>query len=385
MDLLTPPTSLLRQIILKVAQPCNLNCSYCYVYNMGDSSWKTRPSFIDEHTISVLGHRIREHCDKHKIAIFHVEIHGGEPLLLGLERMQALLDALLDCVGRERLRFSLQTNGLLLNEAWADLFGRYAIRVGVSLDGPPSRGSLRIDKGGRDSTERVLEAVRRLSSSRPRFRPGALTVLSESTDVTALIDWFPSNGFRSFDLLLPLGNYVAPPVGIRHLRSLSSNLCRGFDYWYSKGAAGPQVRLYELLIEGFLAHEITLDALGGDLRQLCVVETDGSIGLNDVARFLGGKYAKDEITIHDGPLDRHDRAFHITDIQSLSPKCRSCEVLNACGGGYLPDRYNGKDFQNPSYYCELLFDLCTHVKQRLSESVPPHAWVPGLRTGALLA
>ena len=30
-------------VILKVVAPCNLNCSYCYEYNMGDDSWKFKP------------------------------------------------------------------------------------------------------------------------------------------------------------------------------------------------------------------------------------------------------------------------------------------------------------------------------------------------------
>ena len=29
--------------VLKVVSRCNLNCSYCYVYNKGDSTWRTRP------------------------------------------------------------------------------------------------------------------------------------------------------------------------------------------------------------------------------------------------------------------------------------------------------------------------------------------------------
>ena len=30
-------------ILLKVASRCNINCTYCYVYNMGDSAWKRMP------------------------------------------------------------------------------------------------------------------------------------------------------------------------------------------------------------------------------------------------------------------------------------------------------------------------------------------------------
>ncbi|MGW7453893.1 hypothetical protein [Streptomyces sp. NPDC054787] len=36
------------------------------------------------------------------------------------------------------VRFELQTNGTLLTEPWLDLFERYEVVVGVSLDGPPT-------------------------------------------------------------------------------------------------------------------------------------------------------------------------------------------------------------------------------------------------------
>ena len=33
----------IRQVVLKVAQRCNLDCTYCYVYRSGDDGWKSQP------------------------------------------------------------------------------------------------------------------------------------------------------------------------------------------------------------------------------------------------------------------------------------------------------------------------------------------------------
>ena len=35
-------------IVLKVASLCNLNCTYCYVYNKGDESYKRQPKIMSE-------------------------------------------------------------------------------------------------------------------------------------------------------------------------------------------------------------------------------------------------------------------------------------------------------------------------------------------------
>ena len=31
----------INEFIVKVSSRCNLNCTYCYEYNLGDDSWKS--------------------------------------------------------------------------------------------------------------------------------------------------------------------------------------------------------------------------------------------------------------------------------------------------------------------------------------------------------
>lgn len=373
-----------RQMILKVAQHCNFNCAYCYVYNMGDVSWQRRPKLITTDIVLAVARRIVEHLEQFDLPTFHVEIHGGEPLLLGLSRMRELLQILISHVGRPRLHFSLQTNGLLLSDAWVDLFSEYGVRVGVSLDGPPSKRSLRLDHRGHDTTSAVLERLKSLRINRPAFSPGVLAVLSDHSDVEGLITWFPENGFHSFDLLLPLGNYVVPPIGLTDQAALAKKLCRGFDVWYAMGKEAPEVRFFELILSGLMGYEVTLDAFGGDLRHLCVVESDGSLGANDVIRYCGGEHSLDTLNILTSPLSVHAEAFQLERLQSLCAKCRNCEMVNGCGGGYLPDRFDGHSFDNPSAYCDLLWKVCNYVYNRVARDFPPTALVRGVRPGLQL-
>ena len=59
-----------NNLVVKVASRCNLNCTYCYVYNMGDESYKKQPKFMSEEVIKNLFLRIKAHCDKHKLKGF---------------------------------------------------------------------------------------------------------------------------------------------------------------------------------------------------------------------------------------------------------------------------------------------------------------------------
>jgi uncharacterized protein len=376
----SPVTAVLGQVILKVVQRCNLDCTYCYVYSRGDNSWKTRPPVISDAVLEKLAERIAEHCERHDLRSFTIEIHGGEPLLIGKRRMQRLIDTLR---GRcpYNLRFEMQTNGLLLDREWIELFVRNQVSFGISLDGPPELADkfriMRADGSG--STQALLEIIKRLRSDGPMFDErfgGALCVINPDADGAAMVDWFVNNGFDSFDFLLPNGNRVNPPqnwVGPAPYRRF---LLSAFERWYSLGVKAPQVRKFETMLGGLMGGNVFLDSLGGDLRLLCVVESDGSIGVSDVARICGGHYSRDLINIFDHPLDAHIAQYRIMEIQQVCRTCRECPFLASCGGGYLPHRYDGGGFNNPSIYCDALYALSARMAQALRDDLPAHLWKP---------
>lgn len=59
---------------------------------------------------------------------------GGEPALWGRDRFAEALE-----IAGDGVRHSFQTNGLLIDHAWVELFRANDILVGISLDGPESK------------------------------------------------------------------------------------------------------------------------------------------------------------------------------------------------------------------------------------------------------
>ncbi|PSN14824.1 GRRM system radical SAM/SPASM domain protein [filamentous cyanobacterium CCT1] len=123
-------------IELVVIQPtsfCNLNCDYCYL-----------PHRQQRHRLSLdLLEPIfkRLFTSQFLRSNFSICWHAGEPLAAGLafyEAAFAQIEQLAEIYKPEGICFnhSIQTNGLLLNQAWCDLFKRYRVHVGVSIDGP---------------------------------------------------------------------------------------------------------------------------------------------------------------------------------------------------------------------------------------------------------
>ncbi len=362
-------------IVLKIAQRCNLNCTYCYVYNRGDDSWKLRPPIILDEVVNALGRRIAEQCAKYSLERFVIEFHGGEPLLVGKKHMQRLIDALRAlCPPSVELRMILQTNGILLDDEWLDLFERNHVSFGISLDGPPELADQhRVFLNGEGSTRRLLENIERLRRSGPRFDQllgGVLCVVNPAVNGGDLVRWFVNNGFDSFEFLLPDANYANLPPGWDGA-DFRRFLLEAFDAWYAMGKEAPQIRLFETMLLGFMGVKPQLDALGGDLRKLCVVESDGSIGLSDVMRFCKGEYSIDRLNVFSDPLDARTDAYHVNELQRPCAKCAMCPHLKSCGGGYLPHRYDGKSFANPSIYCEALYALGERMAAAIRSDVPP--------------
>ena len=43
-----------RNLLLKVVSRCNLNCTYCYMYNGGDETYKKQPKFMSDEVVDAL-------------------------------------------------------------------------------------------------------------------------------------------------------------------------------------------------------------------------------------------------------------------------------------------------------------------------------------------
>ena len=192
------PRRAIDTLIFKVASRCNMNCQYCYMYNLADTTWKLQPKFMSDETFSRAVSRWKEHLRGKSPNRLHLVLHGGEPLLAGPER----LDRWISLARRELsdagvpISIGLQTNGLLIGDEFCEVFDRHGAAFGVSIDGVPGKGDLlRVDHAGKPTGERVEERLRWLTSSRWRHTLGGiLSVVNVACDPVETIDYVLSFG-----------------------------------------------------------------------------------------------------------------------------------------------------------------------------------------------
>src|SRR6185295_3904664 len=126
----------ISQYILKVHSRCDLACDHCYVYEHADQGWRRQPIRMDRSTVAAAAKRIAAHATAHALPQVTVVLHGGEPLLLGVDGLRAVLTELRSTIAPVTdLRLRMQSNGVRLNEAFCDVFVEYGVKVGISFDG----------------------------------------------------------------------------------------------------------------------------------------------------------------------------------------------------------------------------------------------------------
>lgn len=67
--------------VIKTAERCNINCTYCYFFNKNDQSYKIHPPIMSKITLQQVADFMLEGCEKFHIKHLIVCFHGGEPLM----------------------------------------------------------------------------------------------------------------------------------------------------------------------------------------------------------------------------------------------------------------------------------------------------------------
>ncbi|MBT7613007.1 MAG: GRRM system radical SAM/SPASM domain protein [Alphaproteobacteria bacterium] len=338
-----PPHSV-GPINLLVLQPtpfCNLDCAYCYL-----PSRTNKAKMPMETAEKAIIRTMESGLVSKKLSIVW---HAGEPLVMPRDWYREA-DALVQkhCAGVE-VTHNFQSNAVLVNDDWCDLFKSMKTRMGVSIDGPEHiHDAHRKTRAGKGTHKSVMKGVECLNRNDVPFHIISVVTKEFLHDYEAALDFFESltgAGLTSvgFNVEEFEGNHedtsMDNDTGTRHLFREFLRDC------HKRHAAGRlnirEVREYDKFIkQGGVRPRLMKTQQNAPFRIITVGHDGGfstfSPELHDMAMADGEKFVFGNV--HENAiLDAFANPMfvrYMSDIIDGYSACsKSCAFFDVCAGG----------------------------------------------------
>ena len=153
----------IKALCLHVAHTCNLNCAYCFASQGKYNGERAVMSFeVGKQALDFL---VKHSGKRHNL---EVDFFGGEPLM----NFQVVKDLVayarsIEKEAGKNFRFTLTTNGMLIDDEVIDFANREMSNVVLSLDGRKEvHDRYRVDYSGNGSWERIVPKFQKLVRER---------------------------------------------------------------------------------------------------------------------------------------------------------------------------------------------------------------------------
>lgn len=186
-----------RLLILQPTPFCNIRCRYCYLPDRDDRS---RMGLA---TVRRVAERMVEAglVQRELVVVWH----AGEPLAVPPAFYEEAFAALSEVFGAEVvLTQCIQTNGVLIDDRWCELFRAHDVKLGLSLDGPAAlHDRHRQGRRGGGTHARVMRGVAALRRHGIPFHVIAVVTADTLPQAEAFAEFFaelaPSELGLNFD------------------------------------------------------------------------------------------------------------------------------------------------------------------------------------------
>lgn len=361
-----PPLSIM---IKPASGACNLGCRYCFYADEMSLREVASYGIMDEITLENVISKALDAADEMCTFAFQ----GGEPTLAGLPFFEKAVD--LEARYRHKrltVHNAIQTNGLLVDDRWAEFFARNHFLVGLSLDGPKElHDRYRLDLEGKGTYNRVLRTAQLLKKHGVEFN--ILTVVTKQTaNAIGKVYGFFDRSHLDYQQYIPCMDPLEEQSGEQPyslgVEEYGNYLCRLFDLWYADVERG-RVKYnrtffnYLSILRGGPPESCNMQ---GRCSKQYVVEADGSVYPCDF-------YALDSWRLGNLNTDGFDRLDQrrtelgfIQQSKTVAGDCRRCRWYGLCRGGCRRDRPVGADGTlGKNRYCQAFRRFFEHAIPRM--------------------
>lgn len=336
-------------IMLKPAGSlCNLSCAYCYYLDKSALYGGREPRMSPE----VLEGVTRAYIAANDVPEVQFVWHGGEPLLLGLDFFRKAVAYQKKWADGKKVFNSIQTNGVLLDAAWARFFRENGFLVGLSLDGPEDiHDRYRLDRGGAPTFSRVMSGLNLLRSEGVEFN--TLTTVSRAGEGRGaeVYQFLKASGSRYMQFL-PVMEFVrlkgrnarpevvepgtpgaVPAFWSVSARGFGEYMTDVFDAWVKADVGRCYVQLFDSVLAAWCGQEAGVCVFSRSCSGNAVIEHNGDLYLCD--HFVYPRYRLGNVLerpIRELMEQEQVTRFALGKTASLPQRCIRCPYLPACNG-----------------------------------------------------
>lgn len=367
----TGVTPRITALLIKPASAvCNLDCAYCFYLDREADPYKALPERVmSDETLERLVDTYLFYSYPQSIFAFQ----GGEPTLAGRGFFEKLVKFQRQYGrGGQSVANSLQTNAILIDESWCDLFVETNWLLGVSVDGPEEiHDRYRSNKGGKGTWRQVMKGVETLQRRNVSFN--ILCVLSEANveKPKELYRFFKGLGVEHVQFI-PLSEFR--PDGSRMPFTVTPEqygrfLCEMFDLWWPDRRKF-RIRFFDNLAEAFAGMKPGCCTMHESCDSYAVVEFNGDVFPCDF--FVESGWKLGNINLDSWPeIARRRLRYDFSKTKSIPhAECRRCEWQMICHQGCPKFRHaRHGEFEELDYFCEAYKMIYTKAEAPLREDL----------------
>lgn len=339
-------------LIKPASAVCNLDCAYCFYLDRDADPYKDLPA--RRMTMDTL-ERLVDSFLFYSYPNSTFAFQGGEPTLAGLPFFEKLVE-LQQRHGRngQNVSNALQTNAMLIDESWCDLFRTYNWLLGVSLDGPEEINDLyRYNKAGHGTWKRVMQSVETLQKQKVDFNILCVLNAANVEKPKELYSFYKSLGVEHLQFI-PLAEFDGQ--GNRLPFTITSEqygrfLVEMFNLWWPDRRQ-MRIRFFDNIAEALAGQRPGSCTMHETCDSYCVVEYNGDIYPCDF--FVEGQWKLGNVNDDNwAEIARRARRYNFAGKKTLStPECVVCEYQSICHGGCPKFRHGpNRKFEELDYFC----------------------------------
>lgn len=351
---------------------CNFRCKYCYLNN----NTKVSPQKLCTDFICSILFQLKESLPTHNRKIKLIW-HGGEPLLWGIDNYIQVFEYIKCKLSDIVVQNSIQCNLSLIDDNYLELFKRYDIKLGFSLDGTKEiNDAQRVFVNGNGSFDTILDKLRLCREK--GLNPGCIAVCSRKLVGKIKQLYHLMNELQLNFKLNPLFETgeavkVKDELGVT-VMDYAKIMIDLFDLMMDD----PNCMIVEnnlLEMASAVATGVTEHCLFGYNCQdnfLAITPTGdvtpcGRFCDNDLLQYSYGNLHNETLSVILSRI-KQSEIYKRTEYIAQSD-CAKCRWFNICHGGCLHDGFLASgDFRHKTFLCSAYKKIFAHIEKRLEES-----------------